>query len=291
MRLGWGTMVPTLLSCAYLRGSIAVNATDGSFAIAMLPTLGLTNNPIFLQNSGAGTGTWSSTSFTNAAAIGTTIFEARPVSGGIKVVPQVAATSVPGVIYAMSLPTATTNQITASTPNALSAFYGAKFGFGSLGASAVVRPVDPNSFIFEAAGVAGYIGTSTIASTVPVIVGLGFPIGTTIFYECKLNLEGIAAFSDAGAISNPGTRTDSDSDTLASAFPNIEVMWNTIKQWLPDAATVDSVSQGLAATIPAVTRGARTAAALHRALRPMPNPSAAYFAPYPANRMLIEEVA
>jgi len=283
-------MVPTNLQCAYLRGSITANA-DGSFAIAQLPALGSGTSQVYTNVSGANTGTWTNTAYTNVTAIGTVIFEARVVSGGIKVVPQVAATAVPGVIYAMSIPSATASQITSATPTGLSQFVGAKFGFGSLGASATTRPVDPTSYEFQQQVVSGYVTGSLIANSTPVIVGLGFPAGTVVYFEAILNLEGIQAYSDAGAITNPGIRVDDDADTLATAFPNVESMWNTIKRWIPDAATVDSVSQGLAATIPAVARGARTAAALHRALRPMPNPSAAYFRPFPASSMLIEEVA
>jgi hypothetical protein len=252
-KLGFGTMVPTQLATGYIRGSFATN-TDGSFAIFLQPGLNYTANSVIYNVSGVGGTTWNNGgTYSNAQAVSLLMQEARIVSAGIKVLPQVPATSPPGVIYAGSVASATYNQLTAATPMGLAVSPFLRVGYGATGASACAHPVDPVSYQFVPQMITGFGAASTYTSSTPVIVGIGFPVSTIVYFEAVVNLEGIGNYSnESQAIQNPEVRDESSTGKLSETFASIEQMWSTISSYVPTSATINEA----ATTMAPIVRGA-----------------------------------
>jgi len=280
VRIGWGTMVPTNLYTATYRASMTANA-DGSFGVGLLPSLGNTNANIYFNNAGAGVATWTAQKYNNGTAIAAAVNECRIVSGGIKVFPMVPGTGAPGVIYAGSIPSATASDVGAQTLNNLAAVPFLKIGYGATGACAMIHPVDPVSYEFTNLALAGYNAGTLTTSSVPLIVGLGFPASITVFVEAVLNIESVSEFSTTAAITNPELVAN-DTKTMTDYFPSIEAMWSKIKQYVPESSQVYEA----ATRIPDVARRARGAYNLYKTAR-----SEYFGAGNPVgNQMLIEEL-
>jgi hypothetical protein len=264
VRLGWGTFVPSSLFMAYARGNFATNA-DGSFALVLSPTLNSTGNALYTNLSGAAGTTWSGVPYSNAAAITAASTAGRIVSGGVRIIPQVPATQAPGVIYAGSIPSASYNEIvTGQSVNALITSPCLDIGRGSSGASAMMRPIDPSSFIFNQLVLNGYPTGTSYDMSVPVICGTGFPANTQVWYECILNLETTLGVSTASQLyTNPEIRMI-DQPTVASEHTNVESMWSRIINLMPTSSSIDAASSIMTGFL---TTGARISLAYqqHRA--------------------------
>jgi len=283
IRLGWGTMVPTNLCTAYARGSFTTNA-DGSFAISTTPDI---QAGVSYTTAGAGTATWGQLSqYANRASLQALIQEGRVVSGGIKVMPQVPATAVPGVLYAGSIPSINPGQLFASSPNTLSAAPQLKVGYGATGACSVTRPLDPTSYEFTVSVVLGYSSSTVLATSCPIIVGIGFPASTTVYYEAVLNIEGISTNNSTSALQSPEINANDDA-ALAASHTSIESMWQSIKSYVPDSSSVNTASSA----IQGVARAAVSAGYAANYLRSSYQQTRAnYFRSPDNNRVTIEEM-
>lgn len=286
LRLGWGTMVPTNLYTAILRTSFTGNA-DGSFGVAMMPSLGGANNNIWFNNAGAGVATWNAQAYANGTNIYNMIKECRIVSGGVKVFPMVPGTAAPGVLYAGSLPALTVTDFGATTINTFAAVPYLKIGYGATGGCAVIHPIDPVSFEFTSIAGTGY-QTGTLAnSSSPIIVGLGFPASTVVFVEVVLNIEAINETSVTAVITNPELRSSDATNDLTDAFPSVENMWKTIKSYLPESSSVYEA----ATQLPSIARKANQAYGMYsRVKESYQGIRSDYFRNPTANTLTIEEI-
>jgi hypothetical protein len=261
VKLGWGCMLPTSVYTLYVRGNFNTNA-DGSFAVFMAPQLvnnGITNlYPIQYNVGGAASTTWNNlATWTNVTNVSASASAGRVVSGGIKVYPQVPATSVPGVLAAMSIPTGTSSGILAQTPTTLSYQPYAEIGYGATGASGVTRPQDVSSFDMDVRTILGNTSSTTVFDcSIPAISGIGFPPTTNIWYEAVLNVETLMNYTDAsGAITSMNQRLDS-TETLATHHASFDSMWQAIKHLVGPGQVVNHAS-----TTPAAVRQQRTGGA------------------------------
>jgi hypothetical protein len=269
VKLGWGCYSPTELATLWYRGSFTTNATDGSFAVMIMPTGSGSGSvgPIATNAGGINTSTWAATAWSNLTPVQNMLNAARIVSVGVKCYPQVAATSAPGFVYSGCIPNSSYTAAAALTPNQYSQQPYLKFGQGSCGAIATGRPVDPTSYEFYTTLVSatGYpVGTS-LPFTIPIVVFTGLPVASTVLVEAVLNLEGLPdQQTSTVALEMTGEGGyDSSSPTLADAFPNMESMMRSVKASVGPTGTIDSISnlisRGSSAAIRAAAHGVGTA--------------------------------
>ncbi len=285
VRLGWGTMVPTNLYTAIQRFTITASS-DGYFAVFMSPTLAASSNSGYQNVSTGGAATWTPTpAYPNASAILAACSEGRIISGGIKVFPQVAATSPPGILYAGSIPATAAATLYGSTLPTLIAQSYFKVGYGATGACALIHPTDPYSFVNTLGAITGYSPTVNVTSTTPIIIGTGFPSSCSVVVEFVLNLETILGAIDASAaLTNPGIM-DSDTDTtMSSLFTNVETMWRTVKQYVPSSSSVNEAATNIQAVGNLYANARNVYNNANRRERQQ------YFAPIQGNRVIVEEM-
>lgn len=287
-------MVPTELYTCYTRGSFTLNA-DGTGSCCLLPVVGSNggtsapfwyNNGTFNSNTG-----WAGASFSNASVVAAALYAGRVVSAGVRVLPQVAATSVPGTIYAGSVNILSQAVLVTNSTNGITSWPQLKMGYGALGATAVSRPKDPDSFVFDPIVIFGNSSQTTFVST-PVIAFTGFPASTSVQYEIVLNVEGImSGVSVSAALEGGGSGQDAES-TPSDFFPSVEQMWKNIRSYVTDAGTVDNMAR-VASTIPngigALANAYRTGRHIYDTI--MHNSAREnYFALPAVNRVIVEEV-
>jgi hypothetical protein len=240
VRIGFGTMVPTGLYTAYFRGVFQCS-TDGTFCLYQQPSLGNANPNMYYSNSTASVAAWNALNYTNSASIAGLASEARVVSGGIRVIPQVPATAAPGIGYCGSIPACWLNTITPSSANALASSPHLVMGRAAEGACAVIRPVDPASYQFLVNNINGYPNANTASSSCPIIILTGLPASSTIVIEAILNLETISTWTSvAQAITNP--ELVSNQPTLADRFSNVESLFRAAAQYIPTSGTINTAA-------------------------------------------------
>lgn len=277
IRVGFGTLVPTGLGTAYQRNNFTANS-DGSFAIGVFPSTGSapsSHNPICFNVGGASSSGWSAVQWINTTAIFNTISTCRVISCGLKVYPQVPATSAPGTLFAGSLPSAQYNVTFGdttglSTPNQLASSPYLKVGYGATGAAATSRPEDIAAFMFNTALQQGngnvFLGASTTPpNSAPMIVGTGFPGSCLVNYEVVMNFEyTYPTFSSTTMLEQPLSGSSQSNESLSDLFPSLESMWTRIKPLLPDSSVVSSITDsldGAAAAAVSAAAGTMTARA------------------------------
>jgi hypothetical protein len=234
-------MVPTDLYTAYTRGSFTASSSDGSFGMCLQPTVGTGTgaSAIVTWNSATTSTTTSQVNFLNISAISNVVGEARVVSGGLKVLPNIAETSPPGQIFAGCIPSCSNANTFNSTVGNIISSPAMEMGYANSGASACIYPVDPSSYEFTAATVAGRTNSDgTFWNTSQAMVGGVVPASTQIYYEVILHIEGIQTIS-SGTVGPLGNNT-SNEPSLADYFSNIETVHRIIKDRLPLAGSVNA---------------------------------------------------
>jgi hypothetical protein len=246
VRLGFGCMVPTMLATAYYRGLFYANSTDGSFGITMQPSLGSLNQQIYYNNTGAGSGSWTSLSFPNAGVISNQINEARAISFGIRVLPLVADTAVPGVVYCGSIASSTNAQINTVSLTTCSTFPQLEFGDSRMGAVALGRPSDLTAYAFNSVVDQG-LSSSLSPWSVPLIVILGLPPTTPIMVELVLNMECLQGATSVNAQIEPsiGGVPDNVQPTLSDYLPSLDSLWSATKNHITAAANFGTQLSGV----------------------------------------------
>lgn len=244
VRSGFGTAAPTQVAQAFLRADITVNA-DGTFSTALLPLMGSgTRSGILFNSSGFASTTWNNYDFINNAML-TQMFEtARVVGFGIRVLPMIAATDPPGLLFAASTSLLAEDFYGTSilTPAQAQNLPNVKIGSGRNGAKAVGMPEDYGAFSFDLRTISGinYASASErllpVAHTVPVISGTGFKAGTLISAEYCLCIEGLPRRS-AGA-QNMLRGVEMQSASLVNTGTSVDGVLRTLRQALPAATTV-----------------------------------------------------
>lgn len=232
LKLGWGCMVPTTSVQATFRGT-SVTGTDGSLGIVLLPspttglllynTVATAPNPTILG------------SLSNFAAITANCAEGRIVSMGVRAFPNVALTTVPGVVYSGA--TVASNFITfnALSPNDLIALPTSHQSIGLNGASSTGRPIDPESFIFSSFVISGFTAGAansvSIPFSVPYIVFTGLTPGATVFIEAVINIEATQVIAHGATTVLPDT--DELSETVGDHWPTPESLHRLLGKYLP----------------------------------------------------------
>jgi len=268
INLRMGTMVPTSLFTFYFRGQLTSNSTDGSFAIAVVASPKVTSSaPIGINTAGAGVATWGShTSFTNVATADTVFgsnYEFRPIAGGLRVIPSIAATSAPGQLYAGAVPTAAQNAVEAFTPSGFSSSPFAECGNAMDGASVTMRPQDLNSFTFK---ISSNQAVSNIPTwSTPVIAGIGLPNSTVVFYEAILHCEVIASVT---ALSEGDEESKKDKADLITNYGSLEGMYARADLLLKQASSLTSRFTDAVSTM--TTVGGAVSGLYHRMAHPRP---------------------
>jgi len=245
IKMGFGCMVDTGLATAYLKQTFTVNA-DGSFAIALQPTIGpgVSNKGYNYNIGGISSTTWTAVPFANESAIGTLATEARIVSYGLRVLPLQALTAAPGILYAGHVNSCSQGSLFISTPTSLANFTSSHMGLGTNGCLVTGRPQDSSGFQFGISTLFNNNTTLSYNSQTLYVSGTGFPANTTIFSEVVLNVEYITGLSDNytnaiidGAQEMPGAN---QTNTLASSFSSVERLWAAAKTYLHPGAIMSA---------------------------------------------------
>jgi len=259
IRLGFNTLVPTVLGSAYKRGSFSVNA-DGSFALAWIPDV---VNTLRWTNAGAATPTWANIPSTNSAALQQQMSLIRVVSGGLRLFVTQATTSPSGVLYAGSSSAASRDTYTALTPTTLSDLASSELEIGYSGAAFTSRPIDISAVEFSSAQLTGFPNNAIAGFTTGYVCGLNFPSTAVVYYESILNVEGLPT-ETSGSI---GISSSTDfKSTPANEVGSFERAYNYARSFLMDPVIMDaaafavgSVNQKAGAAVGLAGRFARRA--------------------------------
>jgi hypothetical protein len=224
VRLGFGTMVPTMLMSSTFRNTYTANA-DGSFAIFVNPAVGSTNAPIVYNTSGLAGTTWGSNTWPNVASVLSQVAEIRTVSLGIKVFPLVASTVAPPIVYSGCIPSGAPVTLIARSPTDIAnlPYMSLNVGPGqSTGYVALSRPTDLSAFDFT---IAGLTGVNTVAQSwcIPAVVITGLPTLASVSVEVVYNFEGIQ--SGLSTLSSTSGALNEDQSNQTGFFPTMESMW------------------------------------------------------------------
>jgi len=225
-------MVDTVLATGYGRAPITVNA-DGSFGIVAFPSV---SSSILTNVAGAGTATWVAVASSNVSSITAQTINARLISGGVRVFALFPETSASGVLFAGVLPYATITTLASTTITNLIASSSSEVGMGTRGARACFLPLDNNSFAFTTQLTNAYAGTSTNTSACPYIIGSGFPVGTIIWYEFVINIEGLPSVGSAAL----GVDPSGPSDTASNWFVSPERLFTAAKTIMGNTTVMDA---------------------------------------------------
>jgi hypothetical protein len=262
IRMGFDTFVPSSLHTAYLRNGFTTNSTDGSFDIVIMPNLA---GHCFINTAGAGTTpTWTIFAAANASPIISQIDNARVVSMGLRVFPQMALTAAPGIMSSGVSPRCDVTDALAffalNTLNRQNLPYNQLFlgRTGNTECSEVTwRPTDIQEFIFSNRSISPFAlassAPSTVISAVAVVDGLldcqgsfihisgqNMPPSTPIFFESIMHIECTDSrnliSSDTADDSNPCVANDTNVPDMQSAYRRIVNM-------LPDpSSALDALS-------------------------------------------------
>jgi len=225
IRMGFGTLVPTGLAMAYYRGSVVVNATDGTFEVVTLPfncSSGGTNGTLGAVANGLVGSAPSYTGFItpNLTSLTNQFNSIRVVSGGMRGFIRYPKTAQAGVMYACSTPS---NSVTAATASVTSLMSNSTTTIITGDSAAVLyRPTDIHDFTFNSIN-----SYSAAASTFQgYIFGTGYPAGSIFYFEVVYHLEGLAAIGSTNAMDDaPSTGNSILSDAAAS----IEQLYSKIR--------------------------------------------------------------
>jgi hypothetical protein len=236
--LGYDCYLPTQIIGAYKRGSITVNSTDGSFSIGYFPDI---TNLVVTYN-GLSSALRSSSQIglpaANKVNIQNNFTEARAISGGLRCFALFPETSASGVLFAGTAPDFSPGSMASFSTQALCDLPGSKMSVGYKGATILTRPYDNDAFAFTTYPIAGY--NSIPVMTSGYIAGLGFPIGTVIWYEGIMNME-VLSGSIAGALGEPSDDIMSPSGA-SSFFPTPGQLLSAVSNMLSPSALLDGVN-------------------------------------------------
>jgi hypothetical protein len=233
--LGYDCFLPTSQLAGYIRNSLIVNA-DGSFSLALFPSI---SNMLQVQNGPSGsTHTNLFGPATNSLGITSNVIESRVVSGGIRCFALFPETSASGVLFGGTVPDFTQSNYQAQSTLSLTQLPGSHIGIGTKGMTATIRPYDNGSFEFFGQNTNGYTSTGIPYMTSAYICGLGFPIGTVVWYEAILNIEGIAQTNPASILP---PSDDVAAPTMASFFPTPGALFTAAQSYLSPPVILDGI--------------------------------------------------
>lgn len=253
--MGWGTMIPTSIHSAYIRGSVQSN-TDGSLGILMNLTSKYMLSFAYNGANVSFTTTGATVDATDLAAIAANFSSARIISAGLRAYPNLPYTSAPGACFAGALPTMQAPNASALTPTDLfTTLYGEQFKAYE-GAISLSHPQDTSSFAFHEAivdGSTGWDDTIVIPNSLPFIAFSGIGSATTVFYEAVINFEGVAK-AGHGASALGDSDDQQRGPTLSDYWPTAEKLWSGVKQFVSHPAVYGAASaaaEGFASSVAA----------------------------------------
>lgn len=241
--LGYDCYLPSSLFTAYKRGSFVVDAVSGSFSIVMMPDIINFVSPSSAAIATARGSTYLSAD--NATSIATQFAECRVISGGLRMFALFPETSAPGVLFSGSAVDQSSNSWAGFATNNIRDLAGSHLGIGTKGASATIRPYDNGSFEFFTFPISGYSATTIPYMTSVYMAGQGFPVGTTIWYEAILNLEGLSKTSSFST----GTPVDESATPTGSTwFPTPGSLFTAAQNYLSPQIIMDASMAALQAS-------------------------------------------
>lgn len=271
--LGFGALTNTIVSSTVIKGSYTT--LSGYGYDTMFVAQPVIQAPLQISQTAAATDRlYSSGGYITAIAnpqytsIRQAFESVRPIAMGLRLMPLVAATSVPAVMYAGQFNVSSTDPYLNLSEGASSmprqpvdvweSFQGFDMSVLQCGGTAVDlawRPLDPTCFSFDNRWVensfqqlAPVPGTTTptnlpyLASfqqAGPMLVACiqGLPLNTTVAYELVIHYEAVPNLSSL--LSAPAGQT-----TGASFFPSVDQLWSTVKDKL--GPTVTNVASDIA---------------------------------------------
>lgn len=274
-RLGLGCMLPTEICSPFIKGSFTTNA-DGSFQLWV--------NPLLFDQSNAANGSFVSIDVaghgTNAtfavggnqlpAANGPTINgsfdQYRVIAGAVRISALQALTAAPGIIYSSVYPQDQNGKIptgTGLTPTNCDALS----KYPMMESSRSIDPLQVNwrpdsQLCLESFQPQGVAVTNNTAPPSLLVVGIGLPASTTIFYQVLFHLE--AYDVSQGVIGGQGD----DSSFGSTAFETISGMFRSIATALsPVTETVVEQASINAQTLASNAMAMGTKYAFNQAMR------------------------
>jgi len=247
VRLGFDTMVPTNLATGYVRQIINTNA-DGSFALFVIPGTGNgvsgARGGLYTNISGLNGTTWTSASFVNSGTIRNMGKEARLISCGLRVLPLVANTAAPGILYCNSVGAETYATMAAQSPQSIANDPLTRWANGRDSVTINSRPVDYDSYSYFISILSGYADNVVPYSSIPVISGVGFPAATAIQIDAIVNLEIVAGIFTSFA-NYAGSENVPNDPTVSDYIPSVDALWASIKNVIGNPVIVDSALAGV----------------------------------------------
>jgi len=223
VRIGFGCLIPTQMTMAYVKGTFTPNA-DGSFRVCAIPwncASGGSNGTIGVTSiSGVSTTpSYTSVISANQSQMVSAFAFGRVVSGAVRVSVKYPATSTAGILNCYSIPTNGVTIATSTITTDLSLSQ-AKLA-GSDGAQVLFRPTDFNDMNFTTlSGV-----TQSLASSQLYIDGMGYPTGSVIYYEIVWHLE---VYNTTG-VSTSDIGQQSGYPTLSDIHASAESMMSKVR--------------------------------------------------------------
>jgi len=239
--LGYGTLQPSTKATAYYKATIACSS-DGYLGFFALPMCGGTTNCIYYNQGVSGSTTWTASNYNNSAVIANQGAEARVISGAIRVLPLLAATSVPGIITVGSIPSVSANQITTASNNFVMSLPFGQVGLATNGALVNSRPVDDSSFIFS---LNTLNGSTTVIPTwsVPYFVLSGCPAATSVFVEVAMNIEIIGGVASTNATALDGEQVNPSETLAGSIYSTAEQAFRAARGYITPAAILSAAHE------------------------------------------------
>jgi len=254
--LGLGTLIPTTILTAYLRGSFVTNA-DGSFQIVLNPSMVNQATPtstsggfVTINNTATAVApTWTTAlAAFNQLSINSDFDMMRCLSGGLRIIPDTNFSSNPGMFYAgVIAPSA----IEGGEFGAYSGVPGTIVALGNFTTSSLItlpcmelyrafnsveitwRPSELSDYDFD-----GFATTAVLVrNQVPVLVaaGSGLPASSTVFFDSVFHYEGY----DTQKFGSINHSYAASSSTAASAgYPSIDSVWQKTSKFLDSTTKV-----------------------------------------------------
>jgi hypothetical protein len=246
VRLGWGCLVPTQTITMSSRNVYSNSSTpsNSNYSGILLPS---TFAGIYFADTTIAVGS-NLTGFDNAnflfdQSVAGISAEARVVALGIRITCVAPSSTVGGVVVAGNAAAATWNVLKLNTQQDLFVNPQGQVFTPTAGPITITgRPVDPDSFTFQAPVVDGFGWANaateevTIPFTVPYYSWQGMSGAAMIVLECVMHIEALSAFVHGG---NPigNSKGNYGGRSLSDYFPSGESVFKIISKVLPSNVT------------------------------------------------------
>jgi len=238
-------MVPTALGSCSFRSTTFCN-TDGSLSVFASPFIGIGGvSPIYLNNSGLPTTTWSARNWDNVLQYPSTLMtECRTIALSLKVTPLVAMTNAPGMCFAGAVAGLSSTQLQAYSANtAFSIASLSSFITNNATMKVCGRPIDNACYEFLVNNGTGNL-SNVYPTSSPFVTFTGFPSATLFVIEAVYHFEYIPVANSAAAREiNAGSPLDEEK--ISDFFSSAQEAWDYTLGRLNPSASIELASAGL----------------------------------------------